>query len=384
MDIITEQDRRLVIRGKADNNTVGRIFFLLGILLVVALLPLGFLVHEALFILQILPGTFILVGLPFALGGGKTVVDPVRRTVLLPNRISRSFDEVAQVCLGSHVKTVNSTSGKNEFQRFTVSLLFKEVDPEKVAMFEDLHRKMEMVVQDRDKFSDDVRAKVEEQLKQPPPAVFTAASAVVIDHGNGLRAWQAAERLSRLLHVSMIDTCGEDLVERGPDELDLSLAARLARQGFKPEPIASAPPFIRDESTSDRLSFSWRRPKWGALVFGIVSMLFGIAAIATGNALVWIFGALAVLSGWPCVAILMGRTNNHLEIDPTRLIYYTHTIKPVTITMPTNKLELIRVDTTLHPALNLVSDDRVVTCPMPADAAEWLKARIEAFLVGVA
>ena len=49
--------------------------------------------------------------------------------------------------------------------------------------------------------------------------------------------------------------------------------------------------------------------------------------------------------------------------------------------IPVSSLEMIRVNKTLGSSLSLISDDRIVRCPMPADAADWTSTRIEHFLV---
>ena len=135
MALVKRRGSELVVRGRPDYNRVGAVFALLGLLGCA-----GCLLFDVHAVALLVPGVFLLVGLPFWIMGGTATFDTAKRDLWLFGR-RVELAEVAALMLDTSVQIVRSQHGSQKVQRWTLHLTLREEDADAVAQLEILDRK---------------------------------------------------------------------------------------------------------------------------------------------------------------------------------------------------------------------------------------------------
>jgi len=204
-------------------------------------------------------------------------------------------------------------------------------------------------------------------------------------------AFLAADRLAVELGLVLIDLRAEP-VAWTPKQLAEPLRLRLSRAGAPTADPGPPPDQVTEEAGETGPVLRFSRPRRQPLVTMLVNLVmlavllavfFLVPAHKDGRDFNW--GEI-----WPLVTAiflvvpallrsLFGR--NRLELGAERLRFVTRFLGEQVREVEVAELRFVLVEQVGTTALVLVADDPALRLPMPLEAAKWVKARIEVFLV---
>lgn len=384
-EIVSRSGRELVVRPRADVNTVGRWFAGIALVLGVLMAPLPVVLGvEELWLLQTVPGIFLLIGAIMAVLGRSWVLDTNARTLRHGGR-QWSYDDFGAVINTTFIRRVRTQHGTTEQQVFQLFLLVRDRAREVMDTIDDLHQRLQQVLDEPEAGPDeDLQREVVSLLGRVEAAMADGAIRM-FEHGSELAVWQATEALAKEMQVPVLDFCGDAMALRSPGELDLSLAEKLRRGLEKVGPEPEKPVGAERREEGDRLVLAFEEPKtlplWVILGVPALLLVAGFWQTITANepvlGVVLIVGAVVVL--FPLMFIKIGKRRCILEVDPDEIRYSKEGSRRQR-RMEIGKLEMLRVNTTLHTSLNWMSDERMEKIPMEEKAACWLRQGVESWL----
>jgi len=392
-----QQDGRLVIFLRDDYRRVGRGFtrWGAGLTLVGLLLgPLGWRATPLLGAFGVVVGVtaavFALVGLLFwRLNNSHVTVDPRARTVSLPHHGQLSFDELVAVQLSCYVHTQRTKNGTTETLRHQLQLVTDLQDAGAMAQLDAMHQALQQAAADQADAAAAQQVSAMRRDLQQLTQLITGHTELVADHGDELAMWRAAEQLSRQLQVPVMDLSGEALEMRTPAELDRPLLWQLSRQEHPPADPGPAPAGLEVSRDAGALEVCWRGvDPWSFLALFLGGFLTLLAAVFLGTGLLPYPGHLATAAGavallGPGLYMLLSRPPNRLRLDAEEVTFRASRQRPTQVRLL--GLEAVRVCTTLHNRVVLMSDEAAIRCLVKTEEqARWLGAATRHFLAGLA
>jgi hypothetical protein len=194
------------------------------------------------------------------------------------------------------------------------------------------------------------------------------------------QAWRAAKRLSQALNLPIVDDAGDAPVLLTQGLVHGTLVDRLKSIGGEPIGPAVLPGGAAVRQSSGRLTIEYRHQRWvPILVVLLVAGVFAAAiAILGGIFLLPVFLLLALLP-----AAGRGHGRNTLEIDTEQVRYTSRFLVTCTSVFPLAELEHIRADRMQHPAIHLMSEQRILRCHMPGELVGPVRGLLLQFLAGL-
>ncbi len=385
-ELVKRTRDKVIVRPRGELNHAGKLIQSLGVSMALAAVPLGIWVNDRFLVLGIVAAALVVAGLPMVLIGKRTVLDVAARNVLLATGDVVPFDQIADVDLRTYVHEVSRQQGTVQHQRFRVALVHKGADPDHADRIDKARRRIETAVAEPyGRLDTQEHRALSAELATIQQAAPAGEPVVFADHADELKMWRVAERVAKTLDVPIVDYCGDELVVRTPGELDVPLGERLARLGVHEPDEGPTPDGLCDRSSGERILVSWGWPVWG----GAAAMFVLGGAFAVLGYLIWedmpeirvAFGAVGVALVAFGLFLADGRRKG-VEVDRRSARFRSGAWVRRSRRIALEDLEMVRVNKTLGSSLSLISDDRVLRCPMPSgDAADWTRLRIVRYLV---
>jgi hypothetical protein len=376
---IVESNRDLKIQSKADFRITGQWSLIIGAVLTVIVFGI-FLVFqiEEILIAMILPGACLLIGFIFSLLGVQTVFDKTLKEVRQKGN-SYNYDNFDSVMVTSYIQTVNDA----ETQRFSIALIQKNESGGLTDKIDQMDKFIGALSNDEmtEEKEDELIVIIKDHHMKLLGLIENAVE--LGDYANEMIIWQIAEKIAKEVNVPLIDTCGENLLYRQVDELDMSLKERLQKKDNKREFPENKPDGIEENLSSD-LKIIWSFSRFFEIGFiALIIIGFVVGGYFMGSVshplIGLVFYPFAVLMIFVLKLLLKGHGENVLTITNDSMSVKLAHSKPESV--PLNEVEMLRINSTVNDSINIMTDKKMIKLPMKVDTAEWVVERVEYYLI---
>lgn len=360
-------------------TAVGKIFLFISIPFIILLLYFGvFLQDEVMFIILIIPGLFLLMGLLFLAFSKKIIIDTNKREVRL-KKAKIPFSDIGGIQILSQIRTYYQNNQKEEslvWQVFIVTKAFNSAMEEKSTA---INRILDEIGENE--ITEGQKRQVEQLVEEQFDLVDSGIGSdlfLLAESPSELEVWQTTETLARLFNVPILDGSNEFIEKREVHEHDLSFAEKIKMGNIIPPDEIKKPDTIRVEDQWLKKSVIWEEPNEGLIAGGVALLfVFGIALLIVllASAHKFILPSLigTAIGGVMLKCGLVRRPRTLLmDISDRSLLYLKGKSNKRIAEMSFNDLESVRVYEEPHPCITLMSDKKLITIYTKAENAFWM------------
>lgn len=333
-----------------------------------------FVQNQAIFIMLIIPGLILLMGLLFLAFNKRIIIDTNKREVRL-KRAKIPFSDIGGIQILSQIRTHYQNNRKEEslvWQVFIVTKAFNSAMEEKssaiIALLDEIGE---------DEVSEEIEQLVGEQLDLVDSGIGSALF-FLAESSSELEVWQTTETLARLFNVPILDGSNKFIEKREVYELDYSFADKIKMGIITTPDEIKKPDTIRVEDQWLKKSVIWEEPNEGLIAGGVALLfVFGIALLIVllASAHKFILPSLigTAIGGVMLKCGLVRRPRTLLmDISDRSLLYLKGKSNKHIAEMSFNDLESVRVYEEPQPCITLMSDKKLITIYTKAENVFWM------------